>query len=67
MGSRDTDLYSLGYSLEEFGQLAEVIVRHTALSAEVMVVGRDELVELHLTEGHVTQQLLHLPATTEVT
>ena len=53
-------LYSLWHCLEQLGQLAEAIVGDSTLAPEVVMVGRDELVELHLAEGHVTQQLPHL-------
>ena len=53
-------LNDVGYCLEELHELGEAVVRHTTLLAEVVVIGRDELVEGHLALWAVLQQIDHL-------
>ena len=53
-------LNDVRYRLEELHQFGEAVVRDAALLAEVVVVGRDELVEGHLALRTVLQQVDHL-------
>ena len=63
MGYRiDLYLYDMRDGLEEFHKFGVSVVGHTTLSAEVVVVSRDELGEGHTTLRRVFQEVDHFPA-----